>query len=88
MQHAFANRAPIVDTRRHVRPQGRTLQECLQTLRQRLENTRQIIFNEELRGATRDTAAVSFLAVLELSRQKVALLVQDEPFAALTIKVY
>lgn len=49
---------------------GRTLQECLRVLQSRLTQVNHLVFQEEIASDNRHTAAVSFLAVLELARQR------------------
>lgn len=87
MHRALENVPASVDPRRHLRQRGTTLRECLQNFQARLQQCRRLIFQDELRGKPRDTAAVSFLAVLELARQKTARLHQETLADALTVEL-
>lgn len=70
---------------RHLRRRGRTLQECLTLLQERLATRRKVVLQDEMPDESRDTLAVSFLAVLELARQHKVALHQSELFAPLTV---
>lgn len=71
---------------RHLRERGRTLPECLAFLQKRLSQTSTIVLQEELLNESRDTLAVSFLAVLELARQRHVVLHQSHLFSPLQIR--
>lgn len=62
---------------RQSRARGRSLQECLDEFAQRLQQERRLIFQDEIATVNRHTAAVSFLAILEMSRGRQATLKQD-----------
>lgn len=58
----------------HLTRRGKTLEECLHIFQKRLVRYQRIVFGEMVRGESRQTTAVSFLAVLEMaSRNKVQL---------------
>lgn len=79
-----AARPPLPKTR-HLRSRGRSLQECVQLLKNRLQQLQRLVFQKEFHGMARTTTAVSFLAVLELARQQLVTLAQAQPFGDLTV---
>ncbi|MBI3251573.1 MAG: segregation/condensation protein A [Candidatus Andersenbacteria bacterium] len=70
----------------HFVVRGRTLQESLQLLHTRLGEVKRFFFHEEVGEAIPQDTAVSFLAALELARQRVVILHQDAHFAAISIE--
>ena len=66
-----------LDVRAHVRPRGRTFQECLDLFWQRLQHAQVLNFREATSDVPRQERAVSFLATLELARQQRVTLSQD-----------
>lgn len=85
MAAIIARITPPRHVTRHLRLRGKTMQECVALLRQRLAAAKPVIFQEALAGETRDTVAVSFLAALELARQRDVQLNQPKLFAPLTL---
>lgn len=69
----------------HLRLRGKTLQECITFLQERLRRRPTIILQDELAQDTPDTLAVSFLAVLEMSRQRQVDLHQPDLFAPIQV---
>ena len=59
-----------VQPRAHLTVRGKTLQEWLAVFSQRLSKVRNIVFQEAVKGASRQDTAVSFLALLEMARNK------------------
>ncbi len=59
---------------------GRTLEECLTLFLDRLRRVKKLIFQDSVKGRSRQEAAISFLAVLELARKKEVILQQATPF--------
>ena len=76
---------PPLDKRRHLRPPGRSLQQCLKVLRQRIAEARQLTFGEAVKHEERASQAISLLALLELSRQNEVALKQTESFGTITV---
>ncbi len=74
------------DKRRHLRPRGRSLQECLHLFQERLEAVEELIFHEAVVNQDAATIAVSFLAVLELVRRQKLLIKQSESFGPLVLR--
>lgn len=72
--------------RAHLTVQGRTMQEWLQVLTERLTKVRQLVFQDTLRGSSREDTAISFLALLELARKRKVEITQTDTFAELVIK--
>lgn len=70
---------------RHLRLQGKTLSECVALLRSQLGTRPTVIFQEVLAGESASTTAVSFLAVLELARQRQLQIEQRALFAPLKL---
>lgn len=66
-----------LDIRAHVRPRGRTFQQCLDLFWERLQQVTTVSFREATAGVPRQERAVSFLATLELARQQKVTLAQD-----------
>jgi segregation and condensation protein A len=71
---------------RHLRSKGRTLKECLEFLVKRLQRVKKFWFHEAMAGQTKPTAAVSFLALLELARRGQVQVHQADAFAPISIK--
>lgn len=71
--------------RAHLTVRGRTLQEWLRLFSQRMEQVKQLIFQEAMRGASKQDTAVSFLALLEMARKQEVTLSQDSTFSHLII---
>lgn len=67
---AIARLPKSTDVRAHVRPRGRSFQECLNLFLERLQQARSLVFQNAVQGVPREETAVSFLAVLELARQR------------------
>ncbi|MEX2055002.1 MAG: segregation/condensation protein A [Candidatus Andersenbacteria bacterium] len=78
-------RRPLNKTR-HLRPRGKTLQECLTLVTDRLAKLNAMIFQQEFKDEEPRTTAVSFLAVLELARQQHVDLQQTAPLEQLHIR--
>lgn len=72
--------------RAHLTVRGRTMQEWLKVLTERLTRVQSLVFQDTLRGSTRQDAAISFLAVLELARKREVEIMQAETFSQLLIK--
>lgn len=72
---------------RHLRLRGKTLQESLDFWRSGLSRKQQLILQEALRGESKDTIAISFLAALELAHQQQITLHQSARFAPLKLMV-
>lgn len=70
----------------HLTVRGRTMQEWLHVLSERLTQVRSLVFQDTLRGSTRQDTAVSFLAVLEMARKREVELTQTETFSQLVVK--
>ncbi len=76
---------PPPQVRAHLTPHGRSLQELLSLFQKRLENTKKLIFQDTMRGSSKQETAVSFLAVLEMARNQEIVLEQREAFGTLTL---
>ena len=76
-----------VNKQRHLRPTGRSLKECLGVLRERVARVEQLTFGEAVTGEDRQTQAVSFLALLQLSREQEVRLEQEASFAPIVFKL-
>ncbi len=90
LAHAFVqmrDKLPTpLDKRRHLRPQGKRVQECLATLRRRLQEMPQVWFSEIIRDADHQTVATSLLAALELEKNNQAKCQQEQIFGEIEIK--
>ncbi|MDP3997169.1 MAG: segregation/condensation protein A [Candidatus Andersenbacteria bacterium] len=71
---------------RHLRRRGRTLNECLRLLGERLKRLGKFTFTEVVDRQGRDTAAVSLLAILEMARTEQIDLSQDDLFGEIIIE--
>lgn len=67
-----------IQPKAHLTVQGRTLQEWFTIFSTRLSTVKNIVFQDAVRGATRQDTAVSFLALLEMARNKEIHISQDE----------
>lgn len=85
MHTLIANLTVPPTATRHLRLRGRTLQECVDWLIDRLQQKRQLVFQDALAGQSRDTLAVSFLAVLELARTRRVTIRQAQIFAPVEV---
>lgn len=73
----FLKRAPKpIEVRAHLRPHGKSLEEWLVLFSERLRQLQQLVFQNAVRGGTRQDVAISFLAVLELARKQEVVLHQ------------
>lgn len=83
---AFVAALPApVTPRAHMTRPGRSLQDLLQTLSERLSRVQELILQEHIKGTSREDAALSFLAVLEMAKHKEVQLQQEQPFGNLTV---
>lgn len=85
MQRVIDQVAVVLPPTRALRVVGRSLGECVQLLRQRLERLPQLVFQREISQYPRQDQALSFLAVLELARQRRVVLTQEEHLGELHV---
>lgn len=85
MKSAIAKLPKPLRPAAHLVRRGRSLSECLSLFQERLKQFKQFTFQETLHGASKQDTAISFLAVLELARQKEITLEQKSAFDTLTI---
>lgn len=85
VQHIIARLPKPPQPALYTPARGRTLQECLRVFQERLTQASRLIFQKEVASANRHTAAVSFLAVLELARQQHVALQQETMCGELVI---
>lgn len=71
--------------RAHLTPRGRSLKQLLGLFQERLRSTSSLVFQETMKGSSRQEVAVSFLAVLEMARNGEVGLQQQKPFSPLTL---
>lgn len=86
MVSAIGKIKPPLNKRRHLRPRGRSLKECMALLQERLIRVKNVMFDEIVGHEDRQTKAVSFLALLEMSRQQQIDIRQEELFGAILIQ--
>lgn len=73
----FLKRVPKpIEVRAHLRPRGKSLGEWLVLFSERLRQLQQLVFQNAVRGGTRQDVAISFLAVLELAHKQEVVLHQ------------
>ncbi len=72
--------------RAHMVRRGRSLEECLSIFTTRLARAKELVFQETMKGSSRQDTAISFLAVLEMARSKHIELHQLEPFQNIIIR--
>lgn len=86
MHAAIAQIKAPLDKHRHLRARTRSLKECMQLITERVHRLKELIFADAALTENRQTAAVSFLAILELARQQRITLIQDQPFDTIIIR--
>jgi segregation and condensation protein A len=83
----ITNRLPKpIRPRAHLTTRGRSLDECLALFSRRLHRVKKLVFQQAIRGTTKQEAAVSFLAVLEMARKQEVELQQEHSFSELIVK--
>ncbi len=70
----------------HLTQRGRSLKEILELFTTRLAAVRRLVFQEHIHGIPRQEQVVSFLAILEMARNREVALVQTEPFGELILE--
>lgn len=75
-----------VHPRAHLTRQGRSLSECLSLFSDRLKRVKKLVFQDAIKGTSKQEAAVSFLAVLQMNKMGEVDLHQAEPFANVFIQ--
>lgn len=70
----------------HLVHQGRSLTDCFQLLHKRLRRVKQLVLQDTISGYSRQDAAMSFLAVLEMARKKEVDLEQQHPLGQLIVR--
>lgn len=76
--------APAQPTK-HLVQRGRSLKEIFSMFEERLQQAKKLVFQDTVHGYSRQEQAVSFLAVLELARNKSVRLEQEDAFGTLTV---
>lgn len=71
----------------HLRPQGRSFDDCFAVLRSRLQELETATFQQLVSEYDRADVALSFMAALELTRSGHARLSQKQPFAPITVQL-
>ena len=88
LANAFRTRIqalPVVQPKAHLTHRGRTLSDILTLFKNRLRASRKLIFQDTIKGSSRQEQAVSFLAVLEMARNQEVTLEQSEAFGTLVV---
>lgn len=85
MQRVIVNVKLPPDKRRHIRPHGKTLPECMALITHTLAQQSRVTFADVVADETSQTTAVTFLAALELARQQRVLLEQAELFSPIEV---
>lgn len=84
--HVIAKIKPPIDPDRHLRFRHRSLKECVEILSARIAQVQELLFQDELRGSSAQVAAVSFLAILEMTRSQQVTLQQAKPLESLLVR--
>lgn len=86
LQAVIGNLPKVAQPRAHLTIRGRTLHEWLRVFSERLTRVQKLVFQDAVKGASRQDAAVSFLALLEMARKQEISLSQDGVFSHLVVK--
>ncbi|MCE9643601.1 MAG: segregation/condensation protein A [Candidatus Andersenbacteria bacterium] len=85
LQHLINRIPPAPQPSAHLVQRGRSMKDILALFQDRLATAKKLIFQDTVRGSTRQEQAVSFLAVLEMARKNSVRLEQDGAFSTLTV---
>lgn len=83
--HARIQALPVLQPKAHLTYRGRTLSDILTLFKNRLTASRKLIFQDTIKGSSRQEQAVSFLAILEMARNQEVTLEQSEAFGTLVV---
>jgi segregation and condensation protein A len=80
MERVIRRLPSVPRTHQVLRRSGLTFEHCLTALKNQLQHTPQLVFQDLLKTEDQKTKALTFMAALELARQRLLQLQQERPY--------